>query len=229
MLLSNRKKASNLRRFRKTKFNYKKFVKRYYIENDDAYISAKVNGYDDIINRFSVKNYEWINKDFVQYVEDSAYHIPEENRIILSICGCKFTNEQQTTIRRVILDYFGLQMEDRDSDLVNNRKVIGRTMLGTCLAGALYAFIASTRIYNLSVVIPDILQCVFWVFIWETVSKMVLDRKNLIEEKLFAGQLSAMEIQFEDEKELIMQDPNVRELDELMDMENFNGETPVSR
>lgn len=228
MLLRSRKKARNLRRFRKTKFNYDKFVKRYYIENDDAYISAKVRSYDDIINRFSVKNYEWINPEFVHYIEDSAYHIPEENRIILSICGCKFTAEQQTTIRRVILDYFGLQMEDKVSDLANNHKVIRRTIIGTILAGALYAFIESTRLYDMSVVVPDILQCVFWVFIWETVSRIVLDRKTLNDEKLFAGQLSAMEIQFEDEKVLIVQDPDVQELDELVEMENFIEEIAIN-
>lgn len=222
MLFQSRKKARNLRRFRKTKFDYNKFVKRYYIENDDAYISAKVSCYDDIINRFSVKNYEWINRDFVQYVEDSAYHIPEENKIILSICGCKFTPEEQTTIRRVILDYFGLQMEDKVSDLAENQRVVRRTVCGTVLAGTLYALVAATELYDLSVVVPDILQCVFWVFIWETVARIVLDKKTLEDEKLFAGQLSAMEIQFEEEKNLIVQDPNVEELDELVEMENFN-------
>lgn len=221
MLFQSRKVAKNLRRFRKNQFDYDKFVKRYYIENDDAYIAAKVNSYDDIINRFSVKNYEWINKEFVQYIEDSAYHIPEENRIILSICGCKFTPEQQTTIRRVILDYFGLQMENRIWDLEDNLRVIRRTIYGTIVAGALYAFIASTHIYEMSVLVPDILQCTFWVFIWETIGRIVLDRSTLIDEKLFAGQLSAMEIHFEDEKVLIVQDPNIEELDELDQMDNF--------
>ena len=225
MIFRNRKAARNLRRFQITKFNYDKFVKRYYIENDDAYISAKVSSYEDIINRFSVRNYEWINKEFVQYIEDCAYHIPEENRIILSICGCKFTPEEQTTIRRVILDYFGLQMENRIWDLSDNLRVIRRTIYGTVLAGALYAFIASTELYEMSVLVPDILQCTFWVFIWETIGRIVLDRRALIDEKRFAGQLAAMEIHFEDEKVLTVQDPNIDELDELVEMENFTEET----
>ena len=224
MVIQSRKVTKNLRRFRKMKFDYNKFVKRYYIENGDAYISAKVNSYDDIINRFSVKNYEWINREFVQYLEDSAYYIPEQNKIILSICGCKFTAEQQNTIRRVILDYFGLQMEDRISDLSNNLKSVNRTIFGAVLAGALYVFIASTYIYKMSVLVPDILQCIFWVFLWETIGKIALERRKLIDDKLFAGQLTAMEIRFEEEKDLTVQDPNIAELDELYEMENYTEE-----
>ena len=46
-----KKSIKNLKRFKSAKFNYAKFVKDYYIEKGEAYISAKVNSIDDIIQR----------------------------------------------------------------------------------------------------------------------------------------------------------------------------------
>ena len=40
-----RKKRNILKKFRKTKFNYNKFIKNFYLEKNNAYISVKVNNY----------------------------------------------------------------------------------------------------------------------------------------------------------------------------------------
>ena len=42
----------------------------FYIEKGTAYISAKVNSIDDIISKYSTKDYEWINPDFAHYIEE---------------------------------------------------------------------------------------------------------------------------------------------------------------
>lgn len=219
-LIGNRKKTRNLKRFRRAKFNYEKFVKRYYIENEDAYISAKVSSIGDIVNPFSVKNYEWVNKEFVTYIEESAYYIPPENRIKLEICGCKFTPEQQTVIRRVILDYFGLQLEDKKDDLTENGKIIFRLIMGAVLAGIFYLIVAASPFYS-SLLVGELISVLFWFFIWELVGRVLLERRQMKAEKLYAGQLADMLINFADEKSLTEQDPNIEELDELDELENF--------
>jgi hypothetical protein len=52
-----KKFIKNLKRFRNAKFNYAKFVKDYYIEKGEAYISAKVTSIDDVISKYSTKGY----------------------------------------------------------------------------------------------------------------------------------------------------------------------------
>lgn len=217
------KAAHNLRRFRRAKFNYNKFLQRYYIENDDAYISAKVTSYQDIINPFSIKNYEWVNKEFVAYIEECAYFVPPENKIILDICGCKFTQAQQSTIRRVILDYFGLQMEDKMSDLADNTKNIIRLLLGLVLSGIFYIAIGFTPLGSF-ILVEEFKIVLFWFFLWELVDRIAIERRDLQTEKLYAGQLAALRIEFTDEKTLTKPDPNIEELDELDDVDNFKPE-----
>ena len=90
-----KKTKRNLKKFRSAKFNYAKFVKNYYIDKGAAYISAKVNSIDDIISKYSIKDYEWINSDFASYLEESAYYIPMEEAIVIEICGGNFSEEQK--------------------------------------------------------------------------------------------------------------------------------------
>ena len=116
-----KKFIKNLKRFRSAKFNYAKFVKDYYIEKGEAYISAKVTSIDDVISKYSTKGYEWINPDFASYIEESAYYIPIEERIIIEICGGNFSEEEQALITKVLKDYFGLKLGDKYLDLDINK------------------------------------------------------------------------------------------------------------
>ena len=44
-------KLRNLKKYRKTKFNYERFVNEYYVDDDGkAYISTKVSSINDIIS-----------------------------------------------------------------------------------------------------------------------------------------------------------------------------------
>ena len=116
-----KKSIKNLKKFKKAKFNYAKFVKKYYIEKGEAYISAKVNSIDDIISKYSTKDYEWINPEFASYIEESAYYIPLEESITIEICGGNFSEEEKDMIKRVIKDYFGLKLGDKFLDLDINK------------------------------------------------------------------------------------------------------------
>ena len=116
-----KKSIKNLKKFKKAKFNYAKFVKKYYIEKGEAYISAKVNSIDDIISKYSTKDYEWINPEFASYIEESAYYIPLEESITIEICGGNFSEKEKDMIKRVIKDYFGLKLGDKFLDLDINK------------------------------------------------------------------------------------------------------------
>ena len=102
MLLSTKRSEKvkrNLRKYRKTKFNYEHFVSEYYVDDDGkAYISTKVSSIYDIISKHSIKDYEWVNPDFIHYVEDMAYYIPVEESIVLEICGHHFSEKECVTV-----------------------------------------------------------------------------------------------------------------------------------
>ena len=191
-----KKSIKNLKKFKKAKFNYAKFVKKYYIEKGEAYISAKVNSIDDIISKYSTKDYEWINPEFASYIEESAYYIPLEESITIEICGGNFSEEEKDMIKRVIKDYFGLKLGDKFLDLdINKHKSFILFLFGIISLGVF----AILNNFSIITAVNELLLLLFWFFLWEYADLGWLTRGNLRLEQIEAGQLSTAKIVFLDE------------------------------
>ena len=183
-----KKSIKNFKRFKSAKFNYAKFVKDYYIEKGEAYISAKVNSIDDIISKYSTKGYEWINPEFASYIEESAYYIPIEERIIIEICGGNFSKEEQDLITKVLKDYFGLKLGDKYLDLdINKHK--------SFISLGVFAILSR---FSLITALNEVILLLFWFFLWEYADLGWIERSNIQIERLEAGQLSTAKIEFLD-------------------------------
>lgn len=191
-----KKSIKNLKKFKKAKFNYAKFVKKYYIEKGEAYISAKVDSIDDIISKYSTKDYEWINPEFASYIEESAYYIPLEESITIEICGGNFSEEEKDMIKRVIKDYFGLKLGDKFLDLdINKHKSFILFLFGIISLGV-FAILSN---FSIITAVNELLLLLFWFFLWEYADLGWLTRGNLRLEQIEAGQLSTAKIVFLDE------------------------------
>ncbi len=198
MFLSSKKKKSikNLRKFKSAKFNYAKFVKKYYIEKGEAYISAKVNSIDDLISKYSTKDYEWINPEFADYIEESAYYIPIEESIVIEICGGNFSDEEKELIKRVIRDYFGLKLGDKFLDLEQNSQKSLILLLFSIIGLGLFVILQKVNILS---TIIELAALLLWFSLWEYADLALLKRSDIYLEKLEAAQLSTAKIVFLDE------------------------------
>lgn len=214
----------NLKRFKNADFNFRKFVKNYYIEKGYAYISAQVNSIEDIVSRFSTKGYEWINEEFATYVEESAYFIPVEEAIILEICGPEFTDEEKEIIEKVIKDYFGLRLGDKILDLqFNMKKAIALALFGVIsFAGAV--LLTHFKIVEIVFEIPLVL---IWFALWECMDVVLFERYELKIQKLDAGQLSSLKIKYFTDKEREELEKQEKEAIKAVKEENKIEETKV--
>lgn len=189
----NKKSIKNLKKFKSAKFNYAKFVKKYYIEKGEAYISANVNSIEDIISKYSTKDYEWINSDFAHYIEESAYYIPIEESITIEICGGNFSEEEQNLIRRVIKDYFGLKLGDKFLDLdINKHRSLLLLLFGIISLG-LFAILSR---FSIITALTELILLLLWFFLWEYADLAWLQRSDIQLERVEAGQLSTAKIVF---------------------------------
>ena len=203
MLTFGKKKKSikNLKKFRSAKFNYAKFVKKYYIEKGTAYISAKVNSIDDIVSKYSTKDYEWINPDFAHYIEECAYYIPIEENITIEICDGNFTEEERELIQRVIKDYFGLKLGDKFLDIETNKhRSIILLIFGILCLGM---FAVLSRLSIITAAINEVMLLLLWFFLWEFADMAWIHGSELQAERLEAGQLSTAKITFLDNVNVI--------------------------
>ena len=198
MVLGNKKKKSikNLQRFKSAKFNYAKFVKQYYIEKKEAYVSAKVKSIDDIISKYSTKGYEWINPDFAHYIEESAYYIPIEESVTIEICGGNFSDEEKELVKRVIKDYFGLKLGDKFLDLDENKHKSLILLIFGIISLGVFAILSRFSIIS---TLTEVILLLFWFFLWEYADLALLERSDLQVARIEAGQLSTAKIVFLDD------------------------------
>lgn len=195
ILKKNSIKAKNLKMFRKKEFNLNKFINEYYMEQNSAYMTVKVSEYNDIVSKFSVDSYEWINPEFADHLELMAYYIPVEEPIVIEITSKKFTEEEKKVIERVIKTYFGLKLGDKMLNLDNNRnKYIILLIFG------IFSFLMFYILFmvNAMATIIELVVFGFWFIMWEFADLAFLQRNNLKVEKLEAGQLSSATIVFLD-------------------------------
>lgn len=195
----NERTKRNLRKYRKTKFNYENFISEYYVDDDGkAYISTKVSSINDIISKHSIKDYEWVNPDFIHYVEDMAYYIPVEESIVLEICGHRFSEKEQALIRRVLTQYFGLKLGDAIID-INIMKKKSMVLLVFGIISILLFMLLN--IINVIPTLAEIIAIGLWFFLWEYLDLRFLDGSDLAVKKLEAAQLANVKIVFnENEK-----------------------------
>ena len=188
-----RKKRKNLKMYKKKDFDLNKFVDRYYMEKEAAYITVYVESIDDIISFYAIKDYEWINDDLADYLEEQSYYIPVEEQVIIEFTGARFNDYEKQVIEKTIKTYFGLKLEDKIIDLNQNTKKI----MFLCTSG-LILFIIVTFIMKMNIIesISELILVFLWFFIWEFIDTVVFERKELLNDKLEAGQLSSAKIVF---------------------------------
>ena len=189
----------NLRQLKRKKIEGEKYVKDFYLENDLAFISCNVKKFNDIIDPFSTKDYEWPNKDFLHFVESNAQYIPIEYPIVLEINGKTFSEEEKKIIREAIHDYYALKMGDAQLEISANR----RKSL-TLLVTGLLVSVAVQLVRKVTSGLPlrEAIVMLFWLFLWEGIDCLILDGKNLKNKKTEAAQMANITITFKDEPEI---------------------------
>ena len=183
----------NIKKFKKKKFNYNKFVKDFYIENGKAHIYAKVDCYEDIISKFSVPEYEVLNRKFSNYLEELTYYIPVEYPVILEISGCEFTREQEYIIEETIKDHFGLKLSDAEMDLKDNRR---SSLVLLIVSLVTLAFLYVLFRTDIGAVFMEAYLVIVWFFLWTYSEFEFINRPKLKIRKLDFAQLASMKIRF---------------------------------
>ena len=191
---SRKRLRENLRKFSAKEVNYAKYMRDYYIENGLAFISCKVRDYYDVIDRYSVRDYEWLDESFARYVESNAAYIPTEYPIVLEIVGGDFSQKQKDVIEKTILDYYGLSLGNKQIDLVRNRRKIF-TIAVIALIVAVIAWLLDA--YSHSTILQESVMILVWFFA-EDLVELILERLDLKEEKTDAAQLASVAVRFSD-------------------------------
>ena len=195
--MNKKRKAAikNILKFNKTKFNYNKFVRDFYLEKNTAYVSVNIDNYNDVISKYSISNYEWLNPEFADYVEETAYYIPIQYDIALDING-HFTKEQEEIIKKTIKEYFGVKLGDAQNDLDTN-KLLNILLFVVAVLFLIIFFVVTFYIPSFKFLEP--ISIISWFIMWELLDNNFIKRQHLRAKKIDLAQLVNMEIKFNED------------------------------
>ena len=195
--MNKKRKAAikNILKFNKTKFNYNKFVRDFYLEKNTAYVSVNIDNYNDVISKYSISNYEWLNPEFADYVEETAYYIPIQYDIALDING-HFTKEQEEIIKKTIKEYFGVKLGDAQNDLDTN-KLLNILLFVVAVLFLIIFFVVTFYIPSFKFLEP--ISIISWFIVWELLDNNFVKRYHLKTKKIDLAQLVSMEIKFNED------------------------------
>ena len=209
-----RRRWNNYRRFSRKRVDLDKFVKDFYVDNGLAFISCNVRGYYDIIDRYSVEGYEWLDSSFTRFIEENARYIPAEYPIVLEICGHRFSRKQEEYIEETVADYYGLKMGDTQIELARNRnRLIVLAVFAVSFAGLMTLY---GGILGKTGVLKEAVLVLFWLFVWELADGALFERTTLMQARTEAARLASVKVTFqlkfednpieEEEKENILEE-----------------------
>ncbi len=182
--------------FNEIEFDDQTYIHRQYIDGNRAIISLRIENMDDMIHPLSSKKRPILNNDVAEYIEKCVDDIPFYYPIIIKVEKEDFTDDEEILVKRLIHNYFGLELSDRVADLEFNRwKSIILFIIGVVII--FLSFVLMNL--GLSSFIVEMVSIFGTFAFWEFADSLVLERNELKIKKLNAGQLATARIIFSKE------------------------------
>jgi len=189
-------KRSVVRLFDSRKGNLDYRINRDYIRNGIATIPCQISDYNDVISPYSVKGYETLNSEFVDYVKTTAGVTPPECPIVLNIIGDCLSQEEKRTIDEIIRDDFAYDLGIVEKRNKRHTRIF-ILFLMILIAAGLLLWITKP----LADEPRELIFIVFW-FMGETICDYVfLTGHDLRRDRRQAGRLASIKVVFSESYE----------------------------
>lgn len=166
-------------------------VQRDYIRNAIVSIPCSITEYHDVISPYSVKGFETLNPEFVDYVKETAELTPTQYPLILNIVEDCLTEEERNTIEYVIRDDFAYDLGVTEKDLKRHVFIFFFMLVCLILSGiALFMTDGGAEIPR------EVIYIAFW-FAGDTLCDyLFLTGYDLRKERRLAGRLASIKVVF---------------------------------
>ena len=190
------RRPSIIRLFESRKSHLDKRLKQDYVRNGIVTIPCRISDYNDVINTYSVRNYESLNDDFSAYVKSAAEMTPAEYPLVLNIIGDCLSQEEKEIIEDTILDDFAYDLGMVEKEEKRHAKSFSFMFIGLLISGVLLA---------ISEAMADIPREVFYILFWfmgDTLCDYVfVTGYELRRDRILAGRLASIRVVFSDSYE----------------------------
>lgn len=196
----NRTMRKRIRRYEKEMPPMDTYLEKEYLdENNNAVI--RIYAYEGMewFDKLSIANQTSLNHDIYDFIDRKAYYIPVRYPIILQFENVELNEEEQLLIEQLIREHYSLVLNDKRIDLhFNFITILSLFILGITLL--IIYFTMNTA--EVGAVFSEVLSIAASFALWEAVDFFLLERRNILRERLNAGQLTISEIRFIQKREV---------------------------
>ena len=190
-----------LEKNKRSSFYYKKSyldrrLQKEVMEDGIAYVPCRVDGISDIISKFSTKDCESLDGEFVDYLLDFIDCIPEEYPVVLEVHGPKFTDEEKKLITETIESDTDYMLGKTEAENRHHRRVFFWMAVGTIGSGFLLDVIKKFISDEIPV---EFFYVLFWLFADEFVRYLFIENSTYKDDKIRAGRIASMKVEFVEE------------------------------
>ena len=176
--------------------NLENRLKKDYIQNGVVTIPCRVSDYNDVISNYSVKGFETLNQEFVDFIKRTDEVIPPEYPVVLNIISDTLSVEEKKAIKETIEDHFAYELGVVENHEKRHTRTFILMLIGMVLSGILLWL---TR--TLEEESRELFFVLFW-FLGDTLCDYIfLTGHDLRHDRRLAGRLASVKIVFSDEFE----------------------------
>ena len=184
-----------LKKYQKAKFeNYKK-VNNLKINDNEAYIEMKVDGFEDIIEDYSLQDRIVLKKEFIDAILNRVAYMPLDYPFVLQIYNKSFTSSEKILVRKLIKNHFTLAKIDKEMELKKLRRKI-RFFLMFGVIGFIFVILTYREVFKY---FKEIATFVASFSIWECSELILFGEDDLKEEIIKYKHLSKIRVVFNKE------------------------------
>lgn len=185
-----------VRLFESRSGNLENRLRKDYIQNGVATIPCRVSDYNDVISNYSVKGFETLNQEFVDFIKRTDEVIPPEYPVVLNIISDTLSAEEKKAIKETIEDHFAYELGVVENHEKRHTRTFILMLIGMVLSGILLWL---TR--TLEEESRELFFVLFW-FLGDTLCDYIfLTGHDLRHDRRLAGRLASVKIIFSDEFE----------------------------
>ena len=171
--------------------NLENRLKKDYIQNGVVTIPCRVSDYNDVISNYSVKGFETLNQEFVDFIKRTDEVIPPEYPVVLNIISDTLSAEEKKAIKETIEDHFAYELGVVENHEKRHTRTFILMLIGMVLSGILLWL---TR--TLEEESRELFFVLFW-FLGDTLCDYIfLTGHDLRHDRRLAGRLASVKIIF---------------------------------
>lgn len=144
--------------------------------NGNGIIDVGAEDYNDIFSYYSLNGYNVLDSEFDVFLEAKAEAIPLERELTIQCHIHDATDEKQAEIQKAIKDHYERQIHEINRELTTN--ILSCIYLG--IAGAIcFVIFCLLQYFEMHFAIQAITEIISWVFIWEVVHLLFIERRKI--------------------------------------------------